>query len=180
MLSHFSRVQLFATLWTVAHQASPSMEFSRQEYWSGLLCPSPGVFPIHWSNPYLLHLLHWQVRSLPVVPPGKPILITVSLNFLCDNSWRRWWHPTPVLLPGESHGWRSLVGCSPWGCEESDTTEWLHFHALEKEMATHASVLAWRIPGTREPGLPSMGSKGWSKAKLFNEIEKAPSIMLVA
>ena len=38
------------------------------------------------------------------------------------------WRPTPVLLPGESHGWRSLVGCSPWGCEESDTTEWLHFH----------------------------------------------------
>ena len=41
---------------------------------------------------------------------------------------RRQWHPTPVLLPGKSHGWRSLVGCSPWGLEESDTTEWLHFH----------------------------------------------------
>ena len=36
--------------------------------------------------------------------------------------------PTLVLLPGKSHGRRSLVGCSPWGCEESDTTEWLHFH----------------------------------------------------
>ena len=41
---------------------------------------------------------------------------------------RRRWHPTPVLLPGKSHGWRSLVGCSPWGCEELDITEWLHFH----------------------------------------------------
>ena len=41
---------------------------------------------------------------------------------------RRQWHPTPVLLPRKSHGWRSLVGCSPWGCEESDTTEQLHFH----------------------------------------------------
>ena len=41
---------------------------------------------------------------------------------------RRRWHPTPVLLPGKSHGWRSLVGCSPWGGEESDTTERLHFH----------------------------------------------------
>ena len=40
----------------------------------------------------------------------------------------RQWHPTPVLLPGKSHGWRSLVGCSPWGLEESDTTEQLHFH----------------------------------------------------
>ena len=41
---------------------------------------------------------------------------------------RRQWHPTPVLLPGKSHGRRSLIGCSPWGHEESDTTEQLHFH----------------------------------------------------
>ena len=40
---------------------------------------------------------------------------------------RRQWHPTPVLLPGKSHGWRSLVGCSPWGSEELDTTDRLHF-----------------------------------------------------
>ena len=40
---------------------------------------------------------------------------------------RRRWHPTPVLLPGKFHGRRSLVGCSPWGRKESDTTEWLHF-----------------------------------------------------
>ena len=63
---------------------------------------------------------------------------------------------------GKPHGRRSLVGCSPWGREESDTTERLHFifhfHALEKEMATHSSVLAWRIPGMGEPGgLLSMG-----------------------
>ena len=74
---------------------------------------------------------------------------------------RRQWHPTPVLLPGKSHGRRSLVGCSPW--EESrtrlsDFTFTFHFHALEKEMATHSSVLAWRIPGMGESGgLPSMG-----------------------
>ena len=41
---------------------------------------------------------------------------------------RRPWHPTPVLLPGKSHGQRSLAGCSPWGREELDTTKWLHFH----------------------------------------------------
>ena len=41
---------------------------------------------------------------------------------------RMQWHPTPVLLPGKSHGWRSLVGCSPWDREESDTTGRLHFH----------------------------------------------------
>ena len=55
------------------------------------------------------------------------------------------------------------MGSSPWGCGESDTTEnftfTFHFHALEKEMATHSSVLAWRIPGTGEPGeLQSLGS----------------------
>ena len=66
---------------------------------------------------------------------------------------RRQWQPTPILLPGKSHGCRSLVGCSP------DFTFTFHFHALEKEMATHSSVPAWRIPGTAEPGgLPSMGS----------------------
>ena len=72
-------------------------------------------------------------------------------------------------MPGKSHGWRRLIGCSPWDREELDTTEWLHFHALEKEMATHSSVLAWRIPGTGEPGgLPSMGLRrvghDWSDA----------------
>ena len=76
------------------------------------------------------------------------------------------WHPTPVLLPGKSHGQRSLVGCKPWGCLESEMTERLHFHfslsfhshVLEMEMATHSSILAWRIPGTGEPGgLLSMG-----------------------
>ena len=85
------------------------------------------------------------------------IIIIRKLNYYQIRQW----HPTPVLLPGKSHGWRSLVGCSPWGREESDTTERLdfHFHALEKEMATHSSVLAWRIPGTGEPGgLPSVGS----------------------
>ena len=44
------------------------------------------------------------------------------------DKWRRQWHPTPVLLPGKSHGRRSLVGCSPRGLEQSDTTEQLHFH----------------------------------------------------
>ena len=76
---------------------------------------------------------------------------------------RRQWHPTPVLLPGKSHGGRSLVGCSPWVTKSwtrlSDFTFTFRFHALEKEMATHSSVFAWRIPGTGEPGgPPSMGT----------------------
>ena len=91
------------------------------------------------------------------------------------------WHPTPVLLLGESHGRRSLVGCSPWGRWESDTTERLHFHfslsSLEKEMATHSGVFAWRIPGMREPGgLQSMGShrvrQDWSDLVAAAEVKQ--------
>ena len=53
-------------------------------------------------------------------------LLVPSRN--CSGLWRRQWHPTPALSPGKSHGRRSLVGCSPWGHEELDTTEWLPFH----------------------------------------------------
>ena len=52
----------------------------------------------------------------------------VSLYIILMIHGRRQWHPTPVLLPGKSHGRRSLVGCSPWGREESDMTERLDFH----------------------------------------------------
>ena len=55
------------------------------------------------------------------------ILILIYIDAGSDIFWRRQWHPTPVLLSGKSHGRRSLVGCSPWGREESDTTERLHF-----------------------------------------------------
>ena len=72
MPRRFSCVPLFATLWTVADQAPLSMGFSRQEYWSGLPCPSPGALPDPGIEPASLWLLHWQVGSLPLVPPGKP------------------------------------------------------------------------------------------------------------
>ena len=52
----------------------------------------------------------------------------VSISGVGKISWTRKWQPTPVFLSGESHGWRSLVGYSPRGCKESDTTEQLHFH----------------------------------------------------
>ena len=87
-------------------------------------------------------------------------VLEVLLSFN-ERVQRRQWHPTPVLLPGKSHGWRSLVGYGPWGHKQSDMSDFtfiFHFPALEKEMATHSSVLAWRISETGEPGgLPSMG-----------------------
>ena len=91
-------------------------------------------------------------------------LVVAILNRIgLEHSWRRQWHRTPVLLPGKSLGQRSLVGCSPWGHKESDTTEWLHFpfslSCIGEGNGNHSSVLAWRIPGTGEPGgLPSLGS----------------------
>ena len=71
MLSPFSCVQLFATLRTVACQATLPTGCSRQEYWSGLPCPLPGDLPDPELNLHL-SLLHWQVGSLPLVPSGKP------------------------------------------------------------------------------------------------------------
>ena len=65
LLSH---VQLFATLWTVAYQAPPSMEFSRQEYWNGLPFPSPGDLPNPGIEPRSPAL---QADALPFEPPGK-------------------------------------------------------------------------------------------------------------
>ena len=73
VLNYFSRVLLFVTLWTVTCQAPLLMGFFRQEYWSGLLCPPPGVFPTQGSNWSLLPLLHWQMGSLPLAPAGKPL-----------------------------------------------------------------------------------------------------------
>ena len=144
----------------------------------------PILSPSHHSettfgNPEVSYISSWintgfyHVISFVLLHSLRPLLIhlssdafnlhgAVKFGSLLWEQRRRWWHPTPVLLPGKSHGWRSLGGCSPWGREESDTTDFsftFHFHTLEKEMATHSSVPAWRIPGTGEPdGLPSMGS----------------------
>ena len=68
----------------------------------------------------------WRVCfSIFMVIPRSYLL---PLKDARELTQRRQWHPTPVLLPGKSHGWRSLVGCSPWGCKGSDMTEQLHFH----------------------------------------------------
>ena len=116
------------------YQAPPSMGFSRQEYWSGLQ----------------------KLKCNRKIQSQRWLLTTI------ENIRRRRWHPTPVLLPGKSHGRRRLVGCSPRGYEESDTTERLHFHfslsLIGEGNGTHFSVLAWRISGMGEPGeLLSMG-----------------------
>ena len=72
---------------------------------------------------YLLFLNNCHLNKSEVMSHGG-----FDLHLTNHLWWRRQWHPTPVLLPGKSHGRRSLVGCSPWGREDSDMTEWLHFH----------------------------------------------------
>ena len=86
------------------------------------------------------------------------------LDVTSDRNRRRQWYPTPVLLPGKSHGWRrNLVGCSPRGREESDTTEQLHFHfSLSCIGEGNGNPLqCYCLENPRDGGtwwLPSMGS----------------------
>ena len=91
--------------------------------------------------------------------------LSALLNFyrLYCLSRRRQWHPTPVLLPENAMdrgAWKAVVhGVAEGRTRLTGFTFTFHFHALEKGMPTHSRALAWRIPGTGEPGgLPSMGS----------------------
>ena len=72
-----SHIRLFATPWTVAYQTPQSMEFSRQEYWSGLPSPSPGDLPNPGIEPRSPAL---QADALPSEPPGKPFFKAVCIN----------------------------------------------------------------------------------------------------
>ena len=83
-----------------SQESSPAPQFKNINSWHSTF------FMVQLSHPYMT--------------TGKTITLTIQ--------WRRQWHPTLVLLPGKFHGRRSLVGYSPWGHEELDTTERLHFH----------------------------------------------------
>ena len=90
---------------------------------------------------------------------GRP-----GFDFWVGNiPWRRQWQSTPVLLPGESHGQRSLVGCSPWDRKESDTTERLHFHfhiyishLMQKANSLEKTLILVRIEGKSRKGQQRM------------------------
>ena len=74
------------------------------------------------------HVHKWSDTENRVIHRESAHLVNVSFCLPSEEEWRRQWHPTPVLLPGKSHGRRSLEGCSSWGHWGSDTTEQLHFH----------------------------------------------------
>ena len=134
--------------WTVAHQAPLSMGFSRQEHWSGLPCPSPGIFPTQGSNLSLLHcrqILHHQSVS-----PGKPYSPNESLL---------------ISLPGWPRADKDDTG--PWNfknlnhrTENPKSVQSLgREDPLEKAMAPHSSTLAWKIPWMEPNRLEYMGSQ---------------------
>ena len=150
------------------------MGFSRQEYWNGLPFPSPGNLPGPGIKPRSPTL---QADSLPSELPGKPKKYQTRVG---SQSLLQGIFPTQELNPGLLHRgegtgiplqysclenpmdrgvwWAAIHGVTKSRARLSDFPFTFHFYALEKVMATHSSVLAWRIPGTGEPGrLPSMG-----------------------
>ena len=133
-----------------------------------------GISPSSFDFGIISHGNRWECSS------QKFRWFSITLNnqktlvmFPCAM-WRFWlvtlrftsavgWHPTPILLPENPMDggawWAAVHGVARSRTQLSDFTFPSRFHALEKEMATHSSVLAWRIPGTGEPGgLPSVGS----------------------
>ena len=152
-MKSLSRVRLLATPWTAAHQAPPSMGFSRQDYWSGVPLPSPNsissqqylIFNIFiyfiCLSPRHIHILEkamtphsstfaWEIPWME--EPGRLQSMGslrvrynwgTSLWLFTFMHWRRKWQPTPVFLPKESQGWWSLVSCCLRSCTELDTTE---------------------------------------------------------
>ena len=94
------------------------------------------------AEEFTLHLILSSLIPLPGEGNGTPLQYSCQENPMGRGAW---W----AAVHGVAKSWTRL----------SDFTFTFHFHALEKEMATHSSVLAWRIPGKGEPGgLPSMGS----------------------
>ena len=123
-------------------------------------------------------LLNWKSILGLISCSGPQFIVESSINFTELLNWQYKVPSTgngtlpPVLLPGESHGWRSLVGCSPWGPTESDRAEWLHFDFSLSCIGEgsgnplQCSCLENPRDGGEPGGLPSMGShrvgRDWS------------------
>ena len=140
------------------------------------------LIDIHSKHPCLpFRVLHVPLHLHCLTPGFINYILPTKWSYSPDKNWASFFSlktnfflTLKGLLPentGEGNGTPVQYSClenpmggGAWwaavhGVAELDTTERLHFHALEKEMATHSNILAWRIPGSSEPGgLPSMGS----------------------
>ena len=124
------------------------------------ICPLPLEPPVsHLSPPLLVAMEPWC--EFPESYSKFPL--AVYFTYVSVYVRRRQWHPTPVLfLENPIDGgvwWAAVHGVAKSPMRLSDFTFTFHFHALEKEMATHSSVLAWRIPGTVE----MLGCRLWDR-----------------
>ena len=130
VLSHFSHVQLFATLWPVVCQASLTMGFSRQQYWTRFPCSPPGDLPDPGIYLHLLYLLHWQAGSLLLGTPGKPHdetrwCIKKQIHHFADKSpdnQSYGFSSNHVWMWEFDHkeGWVTIIYC--WATGEAHTT----------------------------------------------------------
>ena len=155
LLSRFSRVRLPVTPWTAAYKAPPSMGFSRQEYWSGLPLPSPCMEYIYTERLFVVDMKLkfdwvsfificqiWQFNLGSSVNLSKSLLLFESQFPSIGASL------VVQMVKNLPAMWETWV--QSLGREDP----------LENGMATHTSILAWRIPWIEEPGkLQSMGSK---------------------
>ena len=127
VLSRFSPVWLFATLWTVAHQAPLSMGFSRQEYWSGLPCPPPGVVPdpgIGSMSPVSPAL---QADSLPLSHWGSPMYMHKYryIGSIIKGWWKLCWDKNLAVADCIFQRWLETLSSYPtcssamWPCKPS-------------------------------------------------------------
>ena len=108
--------------------------------------------------------------------------------------WRRKWQPTPVFLPGKSHGQRSLVGYSPWGHKESDTTEWAPAHYVSSPLLSNRNPLMlkpklqyfghlmWRADSRKDPDVGKIEGRrrrGWHRARWLVGITDSMDMNLI-
>ena len=141
MISHFSCVWLFATLSTVACQVPLSMVFPGNNTAVGCHFLLQGsLWPREWTHMSyisclgrcffffffnlalpLIYLALFRCTQSPRILISKKIKCIWKHDAAINHEWRRKWQPTPVFLPRESPGQRSLVGCSLWGLTELDT-----------------------------------------------------------
>ena len=137
-----SRVRLFETSWTAAYQAPPSMGFSRQECWSGVPLPSPMEA---WCA-----AIHGVAKS------------QTQLSNWTEMNWTEWSFGASLVAQRLKH-LPPMQETRVWSLGREDP--------LDKEMATHSSILAWRIPWTEEPGrLQSMWSQSQTRLSNFTSL----------
>ena len=126
-------------------------------------------FTVFFTVVFFLFFLKWYLiwRGFPGDSDGKSICLQCRRSgfnpWVWKIPWRRKWQPTPVFLPGKSHGRWSLMGYSPWGHKESDMTEWLPFTSLHMKrwdshpiQKAHLCIKHWwcqRIHTTRSLAL---------------------------